>query len=520
MQLTQMIKRAAQIQPNGVATICGERQHSWQQLRQRVAGLAAVLQAHGVSRGDRVAVLALNSDRYYEYFFAVAWAGAVLVPLNIRWSVKEHVYSLEDSGAGVLVVDDAFAAAAEQVLPQVASLHTCLYIGDKTTPAGMVNSEQALAHQPPIDDQCVGKDQLAGIYYTGGTTGFPKGVMLSHTNLWVSSVSAALGMEMNQPGMRYLHAAPMFHAADIAMSYASTICGATQVFIPAFACQPLVAAIAAHRITHTLLVPTMINMLLGSGELDSADISSLQSVVYGASPMPEGTLRQAMEQMPRVAFMQAYGQTELAPIATILPSEYHVLEGPKSGKIRSAGRAGVCVEVEVVDPLHQPCAVGTVGEVRVRGGNTMMGYWKKPKESEAVMIDGWIHTGDAGYLDEDGFLFLVDRVKDMIVTGGENVYSAEVESALSRHDAISEVVVIGIPSEQWGEQVHAIVRLKEGQRLSQDELIGFCHQQIAHYKSPRSVEFRREPFPITGAGKLRKADLRAPYWQGHRRRVN
>ncbi|TKB57506.1 acyl-CoA synthetase [Ferrimonas aestuarii] len=519
MQLTQMIKRNAQVQGEKIATICGDRQQSWNQLRSRIAKIAGLLQANGVKKGDRVAVLSLNSDRYYEYFFAVPWAGAVMVPLNIRWSVKENLYSLEDSGATTLVVDDTFAQAAAAIMQQSEVVKNVIYVGDKATPPGMICSERGLAQAEGIDDLCNGGSELAGIYYTGGTTGFPKGVMLSHSNLWTSSISAALGLEYEGEHTRYLHAAPMFHAADIAASYSSTIIGATQVFIPSFACQSLVEVIAEHQVTHTLLVPTMINMLLGSGVLTDADISSLQRIIYGASPMPEGTLRQAMEQMSHVKFIQAYGQTELAPIATILPSEFHQLSGPKS-KIRSAGRAGYCVEVEVMDPVGNACPVGQVGEVRVRGGNAMMGYWNKPEESASVMVNGWIHTGDAGYLDEDGFLFLVDRVKDMIVSGGENVYSAEVESAVSQHEAVSEVVVIGIPSDTWGEQVHAIVRLQEGKSLTQEQLIAHCHELIAGYKCPRSVEVRHEPFPITGAGKLRKADLRAPYWEGHSRRVN
>ncbi|TKB50396.1 long-chain-fatty-acid--CoA ligase [Ferrimonas sediminicola] len=520
MQLTQMIKRNAALYPDNTATLCGGRHHSWTELRERVAKAASLLRQCGVGEGDRVAVLSLNSDRYYEQFFAVPWAGAVLVPLNIRWSVKESLYALKDSGARVLVVDDAFLPAAEAVLAGDSEVERVIHIGDLPTPEAMVEYDAALAGLSPMADAGRGGEALAGIYYTGGTTGFPKGVMLSHHNLWISSVSASLGLTLCRPDVRYLHAAPMFHAADIAMSYATTICGATQVFIPAFDCQAVVDSIAEHRVTHTLLVPTMVTMLLGAGVIPGADLASLDTIVYGASPMPEGTLRQALAELPGVEFIQAYGQTEMAPLITILAARFHVVEGPEASRLRSAGQAVACVELEVVDPLGGPLPCGQVGEVRVRGGNAMKGYWNRPDESAEVMRDGWIHTGDAGYLDEEGFLFLVDRVKDMIISGGENVYSAEVESALSRHPAVAEVAVIGIPSERWGEQVHALVRLKPGQALGERELIDFCHQAIAGYKCPRSVEFRPEPFPITGAGKLRKADLRAPYWEGHRRRVN
>ncbi len=520
MYLTQPIRRAAQATPNKIATLFGEREQSFRQLEGRIARLAAGLSAAGVKSDDRVAILALNSDRYFEAFFAVPWADAVLVPLNIRWSVGENVYSLDDSESSVLMVDDTFLEAAKAIRQRCKGLTTFIYMGDGETPEGMLNYESLLGDAEPAEDAMRGYDQLLGIFYTGGTTGFPKGVMLSHQNFYTSSIAAMGGLDFNQQGICYLHAAPMFHLADAAMSVANTIAGNTHAFIPAFQPQAVAAAVEKFKVTDLLLVPTMITMMLEQGSFAEADVSSLRKIIYGASPMPEGTLLAAMEQLPEVGFYGAYGQTELAPLVSILRPEYHVVEGPKAGKLRSAGQAGYIVDVKICDAEGHTLPSGEVGEILVAGPNAMQGYWNNPEQTASTLVDGWIHTGDAGYFDEDGFLFLVDRVKDMIVSGGENVFSAEVESAVSRHPAVLEVAVIGIPSDEWGEAVHAIVRLKPGEDAAEDEIIACCKEHIAGYKCPRSIEFREEPFPITGAGKLRKLDLRQPFWEGYDKRVN
>ncbi|MBH2031513.1 MAG: long-chain fatty acid--CoA ligase [Pseudomonadales bacterium] len=520
MYLFQSIKRNAQVSPHQIATVDGARRQTWAELHERVARFAAALVALGGEAGDRVAVLALNSDRYFELFFSVPWASRVVVPLNTRWSVTENVYSLKDCGATILLVDEAFKDVAREIMLEADHLKVIIYMGDAETPEGMLGYEDLLQAVEPVEDSPSAYSDLAGIFYTGGTTGFPKGVMLSHQNLWCSAISVMAGISINGPDTVYLHSAPMFHLADLAFSLANTIAGSTHTFVPAFEPVKVLEAIAQHRVTDVLLVPTMISMLVNHPELAAADISSLRKIVYGASPMPEGTLMRALERFPRVDFYQAYGQTELAPIATILPPRYHVLEGPDARRLCSAGQAAYCVELKILGDDGKALAVGNIGEVAVRGPNTMLGYWNSPQQTHAALVDGWVMTGDAGYLDDEGFLFLVDRVKDMIVSGGENVFSAEVESAISKHPAIQEVVVIGIPSEQWGESVHAIVRLRSASGTTEQEVIDHCRQYIAGYKCPRSVVFREEPFPLTGAGKLRKVELREVYWRDRQRAIN
>ncbi|MEY8264523.1 MAG: AMP-binding protein, partial [Bermanella sp.] len=418
------------------------------------------------------------------------------------------------------LVDDSFVEVGKELLTLSDNIKQMIYIGEGETPAGMLGYEELIASTQAIEPVAGSHDDLAGIFYTGGTTGFPKGVMLSHKNLWSSSVCLMSAMNINVEGDRYLHAAPMFHLADIGIGYGTVIAGLSQVFIPAFAPGPVIDVIQEKKVNHVLLVPTMVTLLLADPALKDADLSSLENIVYGASPMPEGILTSAMEKMPSVNFIQAYGQSELSPLISVLQSKYHVLEGPNAGKLRSAGQPGYCVNVEIRDEAGKAVPVGEVGEIAAIGPNVMMGYWKNEKQTTSTIIDGWVMTGDAGYMDEDGFLFLVDRVKDMIVTGGENVFSAEVENALSMHPKILESIVIGIPSEKWGEAVHAIIRLNPGETISEEEVAAHCKENIANYKAPRSMEIREEPFPMTGAGKYKKNELRDPFWKDKSRSIN
>jgi len=519
MQITSILRRAAQINPDGIATIFQERQQTWSQMLDRVARLAGALQGLGMGSGDRVALLSLNSDRFIEYFFASVWGGGAMMPMNIRWAPAECAYALNDAGAEILLVDDAFSEAALAIKQLVPGLKTIVYCGDGDTPAGMENYESILAAAPPAADADRSGGDMAGIFYTGGTTGFPKGVMLSHTNFYVSGVSNAHDLNMRD-GTIYLHAAPMFHIADLIWFTALTFMAGTHVVIPSFTPDGALDAIERHRPSQVLLVPVMLQMVLQSDKLASTDTSSLTQIIYGASPITESVLIDAFEKFPNVSFLQAFGQTELSPVATVLPTDYHVLEGPKAGKLRSAGRPTRVCEIRIVDEDMVEVTRGDVGQIAVKGPITMLGYWNKPEITAETIRDGWLLTGDAGYMDGEGFIFLMDRLKDMIVSGGENVFSAEVENALGQHPAVATSAVIGIPSDQWGESVHAIVILKPEATVTTDELQAHCHQLIAGYKCPRSVEFRTEPLPLSGANKVLKTELRKPYWEGQERQIS
>jgi long-chain acyl-CoA synthetase len=306
----------------------------------------------------------------------------------------------------------------------------------------------------------------------------------------------------------------MFHLADGFFCMAAATFGVRNVFLPAFNPVQVLETIQRERITQALLVPTMVNMVVHHPDIGRYDLSSLQRVLYGASPMPETVIRRAMDVIPHATFVQAYGQTEASPVLTVLGPEYHTTAGPYAGKLASAGCAVPGVGLAILDAEGREVPRRQIGEICARGDNVMLGYWKLPEITAETLRDGWLHTGDGGYMDEEGFVFIVDRVKDMIISGGENVYSAEVEYALYQHEAVAECAVIGIPHNTWGEQVHAVVRCKEGKTLSEEDLLSHCRCFIAAFKCPRSVEFVTTPLPLSGAGKILKRELRKPYWEG------
>jgi acyl-CoA synthetase (AMP-forming)/AMP-acid ligase II len=508
MYLTQALHRAVQQHPDRTAVRFGNRNWTFRECADRVARLAGALQALGMRTGDRIAMLSLNSDRYLEYYMAVPWGGGVLNPCNIRWSASEIVYSLDDSGSSILIVDENFSELAAQFRGRSASLREVIYCGEGEVPAGMLSYEALLADAPAVPDQVRRGEDLAGVFYTGGTTGFPKGVMLSHNNLCISGL--ALCMDGLTPAEgTYLHAAPMFHLADIGFSTAAWLAGNTHSIVPAFKPESVLDTLERDRVTQTILVPTMVQMLIDHPASKAPrDLSRLKTIFYGASPMSDALLDRAMAAFPHVEFVQGYGMTELSPLATINPAWAHTAEGRALGKHRSAGRAGYCCEVRVVDAEDNEVPRGSVGEIVVRGPNVMQGYWNKPQLTAETVRGGWMHTGDGGYMDQDGFVFIVDRMKDMIITGGENVYSVEVENALQLLPGIQACLVVGAPDSLWGERVHAVIVPCAGMTLDEQAVIAHCRERLAAYKCPRSVEFR-ESLPMSAAGKWLKYEVRA-----------
>jgi acyl-CoA synthetase (AMP-forming)/AMP-acid ligase II len=515
MQLTMSLHRTLQQEPERILSICGDRVRTVAQAVDRIARLAAGLRELGLQPGDRVGILALNSDRYGEYLMAVPWAGGVVNPCNIRWSPAEVAFSLADCDTRILLVDDAFAPMLPALQAGAPGLTVVIFCGDGPAPQGSVDYETLIATHEPVADARRCDDDLAGVFYTGGTTGEPKGVMISHRNLMTSAYSL-LGVRALFAGpARLLTAAPMFHLAALGLWAAGTLAETTNIYVPMFTPAGVLTAIAEHQATEMLLVPTMLQMLVEAPEAQTTELSSMRGVVYGASPISEPVLERARKTFVSASFAQGYGMTELSPIACILAPADH--DDPILR--RAAGRAAQCVEVRVVDPLDVEVPRGVVGEVAVRGDNVMVGYWNRPQETAAAVRDGWMHTGDGGYMDERGYVFIVDRIKDMIITGGENVYSAEVENALTKHPAVSACAVIGIPDESWGERVHAVIVLRVGTQAEPDELRDFCRTHIANYKVPRSFAFV-EALPVSGAGKILKRELREQHWGTSERQIS
>lgn len=505
MYLTQGLHRSLQATPQRIATIYKDRVRTYAEHADRIARFAAGLHGLGVKVGDRVAILSLNSDRYAEYLLAVPWAGAAVNPVNIRWSPAEIAYSMTDSDTHVLLIDDAFVPMAPALLAKAPGLTTLIHCGDGPTPEGMISYEDLVAGNEPVQDAYRNGDDLAGVYYTGGTTGTPKGVMLSHTNFVVSGMGTAATGELLKADSILLHAAPMFHLADLAAWCGLTILGGTHVMVPFFEPISVFKAMAEHQTTDVLLVPTMIQILVDHPESANYDLSSMERMLYGGSSISEGVLQRTKARFPGVRLTQAYGQTEAAPVITLLLPDDH--EGES---IRSGGRAAPHCQVAILDLDGTETAIGEVGEICAKGAHIMQGYWNNPEQSAEALRGGWLHTGDLGYLDARGFVYVVDRLKDMIVTGGENVYSAEVENALSKHPAVASSAVIGVPDEHYGERVHAVVVLAPGKSATAETLQDFCREHIAGYKIPRSFEFP-QALPISGAGKILKRELRQSY---------
>ncbi len=519
MYITQGLKRAALVNAQGIATIDGERQHTWREFAERVTRLAGALVSLGLKRDGRVAMLALNSDRHLEYYFATIWAGGIFVPINTRLAVPEIASILADADAQIFVVDDVLQSQLAPIASHTTLPKHIIFAGDGEPAADLIPHETLLNTAVPIPDANRGGDDIAIIIYTGGTTGIPKGVMLTHTNAVSNALSSLAIMYEGEP-WTYLHTAPMFHIADCQWNTGVTMVGGTHVFTRRFVPQETLELISRHRITHMALVPTMINMLCQVPGVETYDVSSLRKVNFGGSSIAPSVIRRARELFPHCQFIQGYGQTETSPNVAMLLDRYNTDEGPFAGKIESAGQPVFAMEVRIVDANDAEVPRGAVGEITARGPHVMRGYWNKPEETAVALRSGWMHTGDVGYLDEDGFIFIVDRLKDMIISGGENIYSTEVEHVIFQHTGVADCAVIGIPDDKWGETVHAIVVPKKGFDLTAEEINNHCRQHLAGYKCPRSVEIRLEPLPMSGAGKILKKVLRASYWANKTRQIN
>jgi long-chain acyl-CoA synthetase len=521
MNIAQGLAHAKKAFGTHEAVVCGNTRYTWNEFEQRTDVLARGLASLGIERGDRVAVLMLNCHHYLELYYACARMGAVIVPLNIRLARPEIVFMLNDSESKALIVNKTFApyAAGRDTF---ATVENVIYVGDET-PEGMINFAEVVskgAHRQESVDQQMQDDDLSGLYYTGGTTGRAKGVMLSHKNVVSNAIHVIMGAGYNDRDV-YLHAAPMFHLADISSTFALTMLGARHVFIPLFNPVHVLEAFQNERVTRTLLVPTMINALLNHPEVDTYDISSLHNLIYGGSPMPVELLKKGLQKWGQI-FRQGYGMTEAAPLLTGLDPLDHIIDGSPEQvrRLTSCGKEVLGVEVRVVNAEGKEVKPGEIGEIIARGPNIMLGYWRMPEATAATIVDGWLHTGDLATVDEENYLYIVDRAKDMIISGGENISSVEVENTLYTHPAVLEVAVIGIPHETWGEAVHAVVVCKPGQSVTSEELVAHCRAHIAGYKVPRTIEFMPEALPKSGAGKILKRDLRKKYWVGKRRNVN
>ncbi len=472
----------------------------------KVARLATAMSSQlGVAPEDRVAVLSANGLPYVDIWHAALLGAAVINPLNSRFSADELAYVLKDSESKVCFVSSEFAEVISSTRDRTSLKHVVL-IGEGDVPSDVRYADLLAAGEErfPAEPE---EAQPAVLIYTGGTTGKPKGVILDQRAEVLNQYHFAMRVPW-RPDEPFLIQTPLFHGASMLGVAGAPMFGVPSVILPAFEPVASMSATETYNIGITVLVPTMIGMILNHPDFKPEKLSSLKRIVYGASPMPRSLLTGLLGALPETEIIQGYGMTEGCTILTTLSDADH----RRGERLTSAGQPLPGVELAAVGPDGEVLPSGEVGEIFARGGNFMLGYLNKPKETAEALRDGWYHSGDVGYLDAEGFLFLVDRAKDMIISGGENVYSVEVEDAIASHPAVLQVAVIGIPHETWGEAVHAVVVVKPGHEVSEQEIIGHARATIAGYKVPRSVELRTDPLPLSAAMKVLKRELRAAHW--------
>lgn len=518
MQFTQGLERAVQQHPDMTASICGPRSQSFAKLYERVTRLAGGLASKNLANGARIAVVALNSDHYFEVYLATAWAGGVIVPANFRWSPAEIAYSLNNAGCQALIVDQHHAALVPTLQAQCPGLKHVFMMGGTEEAGELPGLEALIESSESLANAGAGGDDLLGIFYTGGTTGRPKGVMLSHANLCSSGLSMLAEGVFNEGGVG-LHVAPMFHLADMLMTTCLVLRGCTHVMLPVFSPDAVLAHVARFGVTDTLVVPAMLQAIVDHPSIGNFDTSSLCNILYGASPASETLLQRTMAAFPGVRLTQGYGMTESAAFICALPWHQHVVRRDGPNRLRAAGRSTFDVHIQIVDSDDRELPRGEIGEIIVKGPNVMQGYYDMPEATAETLRGGWLHTGDMAWMDEEGYIYIVDRAKDMIISGGENIYSAEVENAVASHPSVAANAVIGIPHKEMGEAVHVAVVLRPDCELELEALQTHCRAIIAGYKVPRSMEVRPS-LPLSGAGKILKTELRKPFWEERDRSVS
>ena len=472
----------------------------------------------GIERGDRFGVLAMNGHEYLELYHAAMFGVGIINPLNTRFNPTELAYVLNDSDSTVVFIDPIFAPLLDRAIAEGARVDKVVIVGGESAvgvsgAAATLGYEDLLAVGQPVMPPEPEEEDAAVLMYTGGTTGFPKGALLEQRAevLNVHHILAAIGLSEER---RFLFQSPMFHAALVAGVLGIPATGATSVTIPAFEPGLVLRTIEEQRIDTTMVIPIMLSMLEQAEEFSPDRLKSLHQIVYGASPISQDLIGRWLQMLPDTDFLQGYGMTEAASALTFLGPEDHRRGG---SALTAAGRPLFGVELQITDSVGNALPRGETGEVCARGGNLMREYWQKPVETKEAMRDGWYRTGDMGFVDEHSLLHLTDRMKDMIVTGGENVYSIEVENAIGSHSAVAEVAVIGIPSIKWGEAVHAIVVLRQGMNATVEDLIAHAHNVLAGFKVPKSIEFREDPLPLSGAFKPLKRELRRRYLEDQER---
>ena len=512
--VAELLRWRARQHPERPALLHAGRSTSYAELDRGASRVANALVAAGVRPGDRVCVVDKGHDAFFELLFGIAKAGAVFTPVNWRLAPPELAYVIRDAGAPLLVVGHEFADAIASVEAQLGKVRTILRFesGPERWPAYEAWRDAA-AHADPRRDRA--EDETAWQLYTSGTTGHPKGAEITHRNLFTTMEAGLQGFGGLAAGGVGLICMPLYHIGGTGYALCLFHAGMTLVVQRQFEPGETLRLLSQERVNHAFLVPAMLNFLLQHPDCARSDFSHLRTILYGASPIPEELLRQSIERFG-CDFVQAYGLTETTGAVVLLSAEEHRSGGDR---LRSCGKPTFGTDLRVVDSEGRECGTREVGEIVVRGPAVMKGYWNLPDATRNAVRDGWFHTGDAGYFDEEGLLYIHDRVKDMIVSGGENIYPAEVESVLFAHPAVADAAVIGVPDPRWGEAVKGVVVIHPGASASGEEILAFCRGKIAGYKIPKSIDLV-DSLPRNPTGKILRRELRERYWAGHERRVN
>ncbi len=519
-------RHAAQVFGSKVGVVCGQDRFTYRQFNERADRLSAALLGLGMKKGDRVAYLSFNCHRLLEAYYGVPQIGAILLAMNIRLSPEELAYILNDAAPRVLCFDPEFIPLVEALRPQVPGIEH--YVSNRDVKPSWahdkVYDELLAASQPAdIDYRGIDENSVAELFYTSGTTAYPKGVMLTHRNLYLHAFYTAVGMGAVDRDV-HLYTVPLFHVNSWGAPHVFTLAGGRHVMLRKFDPPEVLALVEREGVTRLHMVPAMIIALLNHPDFSRYDLSSVRDVMIGGAPANTALLEEVERKIPGCIAAGGYGLTETSPVLTIAHMKEHLAGNPGEEKLRRKATAGCALagsEIRVVDLDGRDVAADRrqVGEVVVRGDVVMEGYWRQPEATAAALRDGWFHTGDLATVNEEGYILIVDRAKDMILTGGENVASAEIERVLYLHPAVLECAVIAVPDEQWGEVAKAVVTLKAGCQAGEAEIMDHCRKHLAGFKIPKTVELA-DALPKGGTGKILKKVLREKYWAGQERRVH
>ena len=515
--VASIVRDNARKQPNVISLVLGDRRLTWAQLLSRSAQVAQGLRRAGVKPQDRVAFLDKNGIEHFEVFYGCSLLNAVSVDVNWRLAAPEVAYIVNDSEAEVLIVGQEFVAILDAIVNDLVNVKTIIVIGGHPSHN---DYERWVSAQSAVDPKVGTKpSDVAFQLYSSGTTGRPKGVMLTNENFFALLPAARDVWGMSEKTIN-LVAMPLFHIGGGGWATAGQYAGAKSIIMRDVDPSAMLTLIEKHRITHGFVVPVLLQFALAMPNIGTTDFSSLELIAYGASPISEAVLEGSIKAF-KCPFMQVYGLTETTGVVTVLGPEDHDLSSANKGRLRSCGKPFTGNELRIVDAdTGKDMPNGEVGEIWIRSRQVMKGYWNMPEETaKSIVKGGWFRSGDAGYFDKDGYVYIFDRVKDMIVSGGENIYPAEVENALMAHPAIADVAVIGVPDEKWGEVPIALVVRKPDVQVSEQEIISFARERLAGFKTPKSVGWI-DALPRNPSGKILKKNLREPYWVGHTRRVN